>query len=483
MTARHRWTGAAAAGLLLGVLVGVPSGAVQATPPSWGAPGVGDPLFPTLGNGGFDVTHYDLTMRYDAASRTVAARTRVAARATQELTRFDLDFDGNTVTGVRVGGAAARWSRDGDELVVTPPRPVHRGAPFAVTVTYAADPRAAHDCAPLNAPTTSGWLPTPDGFVVAGQPSCARSVFPGSDHPSDKATYTFRLTAPRALTAVANGTLVSRRTTGDDTTWTYVEAAPMATELAQLAVGEYTVVTQRGPGGVVQRDVLPTTLADELRPDLSVTTGQLAWLGDRLGRYPFGEYGILAAPAEFHFALETQTLTLVSAGMLRFTPRPYWAPVLAHELAHQWFGDLVSPARWSDVWLNEGHATYYEAAYADSAGYASFTDRMRTAYRNGDSWRAQYGAPAAPRADDLFNDDVYDGGALVLYALHEKVGAATFQRIERAWLARYANGSAGTAQFVTLASQVAGRDLGGFLHAWLYGTTTPPMPGHPDWTS
>ncbi|HEY3501562.1 MAG TPA: M1 family metallopeptidase [Actinocatenispora sp.] len=481
MAVARVWTGAAAA--LLAVLAGIPAGSVQAsTRPTWGAPGIGDRLFPDLGNGGFDVAHYDLTMRYDPGAGTVAARTRVDATATQDLTRFDLDFDGNTVTGVRVDGAPARWQRVGDELVVTPRRLLRRGTPFAVTVAYTADPKAAHHCAPANAPTDSGWLPTPDGFATAGQPSCARSVFPGSDHPSDKAAYTFRLTAPSTLTAVANGNLVSRRTSGADTTWTYDEPTPMATELTQIAVGAYTVRTTTGPDGVVLRDVLPTSVADELSADLAVTPSQLAWLSARLGRYPFRNYGVLAAPTEFHFALETQTLTLVSAGMLRFTPRSYWAPVLVHELTHQWFGDEVSPARWSDVWLNEGHASYYEASYADAAGYASFTDRMRQAYKNGDTWRSMYGPPAAPGADNVFNSDVYDGGALVLYALREKVGAATFARIERAWLGRYAGRSAGTAQFVELASQVAGRDLHGFLNAWLYGATTPPMPGHPDWT-
>jgi aminopeptidase N len=448
-----------------------------------GAPGIGDPLFPDEGNGGFDVTHYDLAMRYRPDDRTVTARTTVSARATQSLSRFDLDFDGNTVTGLTVDGGPASYRRDGEELVVTPARPVHRGARFRVTVDYQADPAATHHCAPPNNPITSGWLPTRDGFVTAGQPTCARSVFPGSDHPSDKASYTFRVTAPDGLTAVANGVPAGRREHGGETTWTYQQRVPMATELVQVAVGDYTVQTAPGPDHTTIRNVVPTSMAGALGKDLAVTGPQLAWMERQAGSYPFATYGVLAAPANFRFALECQTLTLTSAGMFGAVPQSYWSPVLAHELAHQWYGDSVAPARWADVWLNEGHASYYEASWADREGYASFVDRMHTAYTQGDTWRSRYGPVAQPSADNLFNEGVYDGGALVLYALREQVGAARFTAIERAWAARYAGGTGSTGQFIALASSVAHRDLHGFLTAWLYGTRTPPMPGHPDWTT
>jgi aminopeptidase N len=167
---------------------------------------------------------------------------------------------------------------------------------------------------------------------------------------------------------------------------------------------------------------------------------------------------------------------------------------MVHELAHQWFGDDVTPARWSDVWLNEGHATWYEWEYAqergDPAFYlegGSFESQMRATYAGGDQLRAWFGPVAAPihGADDiarLFNPNVYDGGALVLYALRQVVGDEAFREIERGWPQRFGGGPASTADFIAFASQVAHRDLTTFLTDWLYGTTTPPMPGHPDWT-
>jgi aminopeptidase N len=164
----------------------------------------------------------------------------------------------------------------------------------------------------------------------------------------------------------------------------------------------------------------------------------------------------------------------------------------------KWFGNSVSPYEWSDIWLNEGHASWYEFLYAedtgqlvadteggypDETGYATLEELMRAVYAHGDEWRVESGPVALPlSADTMFDHQVYLGGALVLYALRQVVGEATFQRIEREWLDRYRDRSASTADFIALASQVAHRDLSGFLHAWLYDTTTPPMPGHTDWT-
>ena len=175
-----------------------------------------------------------------------------------------------------------------------------------------------------------------------------------------------------------------------------------------------------------------------------------------------------------------------------FGGRGIWEPTMVHELAHMWFGDSVSPHEWSDVWLNEGHASWYQFLFAaengeleENTGIADFTDLMRIVYFLGDQWRQDDGPVAQPlsgEANQLFSIQVYYGGALVLYALRQVVGAATFQRIERAWVQRYEGQSASTSDWIALVNQVSGRNLTGFLRDWLYGTRTPPMPGHPDWT-
>jgi aminopeptidase N len=225
--------------------------------------------------------------------------------------------------------------------------------------------------------------------------------------------------------------------------------------------------------------------------------GHLPWLRDRVGEYPFDVYGSLVVDQALGFALETQTLSIFGTEWFA-GPRHEWEPVMIHELAHQWFGNSVSPWEWSDLWLNEGHATYYEGLYAEEKGLLAglttdaFGEPFPTAeavfrriYELGDVFRALWGPvarPVGPSGDELFSPQVYFGGALVLYAIRQEIGAEAFERLERRWLSRFRGRSASTLHFIALASEVAGRDLTAFLRAWLYGTKTPPMPGHPDWT-
>jgi aminopeptidase N len=218
----------------------------------------------------------------------------------------------------------------------------------------------------------------------------------------------------------------------------------------------------------------------------------MVWLESLLGRYPFDTYGSLIIDGDLGFALETQTLSLYDTGFIGRADHVV-RPVMAHELAHQWFGNRVAPWEWSDVWQNEGHATWYELQYSLKIGtFPKYTGsptldaHFRRVYARGDQDRASYGPVARPlRAGsiwDVFNPNVYDGGALVLYALRQRIGTATFQELERAWVAKHRGRSAGTDDFIALAGRVSGEDLRSFLRAWLYGATTPPMPGRPDWT-
>ena len=202
--------------------------------------------------------------------------------------------------------------------------------------------------------------------------------------------------------------------------------------------------------------------------------------------------------ADLGFALETQTLELMDTSWFRDFTQDTWDPTLLHELSHMWFGDSVAPYSWSDLWLNEGHASWYEFLYAeekgflegdtefypDPTGYADFDDLMKAVYAHGDEWRAESGPVALPTSEDtLFDLQRYHGGALVLYALRQKIGDAAFQRIERAYVDRFSDRSVRTDDYIALAAQVSGRpDVVPFLRDWVYGTKTPPMPGHPDWT-
>ncbi len=478
---------AVSAGMLAAAL---PAGADVGPAP--GSPGVGDRLYPLLGNGGYDALHYDLALRYAAAAPSSPATGTVTmtARATQALSRFDLDYSGGAIGGVTVDGVAATYTRPQEELAITPATPIRKGATFTVVVSgFTATPT------PPDGSTAAGtaFFVTGEGSATAGQADGMHRMFPSNDHPSDKASFTFTLDVPSSVTAVANGVLARRTVTGPRTTWTYEQKEPMATELTQIVVGAYTVVPRGTVGGVVVRDVVPTAKLADYRTQLDVEKRQLAWMVARVGPYPFPDYGTLVVTApDLGFALETQTLSLFDTTWFTDRPEGVWSPTMTHELAHQWFGDSVAPSAWTDIWQNEGHATWYEITWAeengqltDDYGYPTVDELMHAVYADGDQARADHGPVARPLSgsvDDLFSSQSYEGGALVLYALRQKVGPAAFARVERAWAQVLRGRSAGTAAFIATASVASGQNLAPFLGAWLYGTRTPPMPGHPDWT-
>ena len=493
-----RFTARYAAPVLASLALLAAAGPAGATAPTPGAAGIGDPLNPTLGNGGYDVLHYDLDLRYatSAPAQPLDGNETIVARATQSLSRFDLDFGGDSVGAVWVNRRAASFTRDGEELVITPKRPLRKGSRFVVRIAHF----TATPTVPGDDPTSTAFFITPDGSATAPQPYWAHLIYPCNDHPRDKASFTFHFDVPAGRDAVANGDEVGHRTRGDRTYWTYVMRQPMATELTQLAVGDWDFSQPARHHGIELRDVTAPSLTASLQPALSLEPSQLDYMEARVGRYPFNTFGSLILVADLGFALETQTISLLDSSW--FTgPQGVWEPTMLHELSHMWFGDSVSPYSWSDLWLNEGHASWYEFLYAeekgqlvedttnypDPQGYATLDELMRAVYAHGDQWRHDYGPVAKPSSGDpgfdaLFSSQVYHGGALVLYALRQKIGTAAFERVERAWVHRYENSVASTDDFIDLAASVAHRrGVRSFLRDWLYGDTTPPMPGHPDW--
>ncbi|MFE1552453.1 M1 family metallopeptidase [Streptomyces sp. NPDC058718] len=474
---RGRWLRAA-------VLVAASTGLIAAALPAPAPLGIGDPLFPHLGNPGYDVLAYDLDLTYPGVNtKPLAAVTRIDALATEDLERLNLDFTRGTVSAVTVDDLPASFASSGEDLVVTPAVPIDAGEPIEITITHTSDPTGPAD--------TGGWVRTGDGLAMANQADAAHRVFPSNDHPADKAYFTFRITAPSALTAVANGLPAGRVDHGATTTWTYRSHHPMATELAQISIGSSTVVHRTGPRGLPVRDVVRTADRKLMEPWLRKTPGHLEWMERQVGPYPFETYGVLVADADTGFELETQTLSLFERGIFTEPGYPEWyvESIMVHELAHQWFGDSVSPRTWSDLWLNEGHASWYEALYAEEKAGKSLERRMKAAYAASDEWRADGGPPAAPEPPSpghkisLFRPVVYDGSALVLYALRQEIGTEAFRRLERRWVADHRDSTATTADFTALASEIAGRDLTAFFRDWLYAAKTPPMPGHPDWRS
>ncbi|MFF4958666.1 M1 family metallopeptidase [Streptomyces sp. NPDC001222] len=440
---------------------------IAASPaPSAGAAGIGDSYFPQLGNGGFDARHYALDVAYDPAGGRLDGRTTITARATQSLTSFDLDLQKLQVTRIEVNGRRTAFTRDGDEIRITPRGVLPRGRNFTVTVTYGGVPE------PLGGPivfgSRYGWMKTADGVFVACEPNAASTWFPSSDHPSDKATYDIRVKAPKGLTAVSNGRLVSTYDKGDKTITHWRESRPMATYLATATIGKFDVRTGKTPSGIPIYVAIDPALANSNTVDVYAVTAEATDYWSKVfGPYPFEETGaIVDDMPEAGFSLEVQSKPAYSAVRSEST--------IVHELAHQWFGDSVSVERWKDIWLNEGFATYAQWLWAEHKGTGTAHDQFLAAYngRPADNpfWKIRV---ADPQRDTMFASAVYQRGAMALQALRERIGDTAFFRLLPAWTKLHRYGNANTADFIRLAEKISGQQLDDLFQEWIYSTERP----------
>ncbi|MFI7219004.1 M1 family metallopeptidase [Micromonospora maritima] len=459
-----RWCAAALAGVLL--TTGCTGDDRRGFRP--GAPDAGDPYVPGAGNGGYDVGHYALDVRYDPGDDRLTGTATVTATATEALSRFQLDLAGLDVDRVRVDGEPAAHRHDDAELVVTPEHGLPAGRRFTVEVTYGGVPKPLPDAALGD----GGFHATGDGAIALGQPESASTWYPVNDHPSDKATYDIAITVPDGLAALSNGVPKGRTSTGGRTTWRWSEGSPMASYLTMLVIGDYRVTTGTHAGRPLVTAVASALPADGPAAASVARTGEVAdFLAARFGPYPFDAYGgVVVADDRIRYALETQSRPVYGPGF--FTGGRPNTEVVAHELAHQWFGDSVSVARWSDIWLNEGFATYAEWLWAEHDGGRAVARTVADRYATTDWTRPT----VDPGRAGMFGDAVYQRGALAVHALRRAVGDDTFFRILRGWLAQHRDGNATTADFVGYAERTAGRPLRALLDAWLVGATPPGLP-------
>jgi aminopeptidase N len=438
--------------------------AVEGTP---GADGVGDPYFPYLGNGGYDVDHYTLDLTWRADEGALDGVTTIEAVATHDLSSFALDLSGLDVQAVTVGGEPAGFDHADRELQITPRDPIAEGDDFTAVVTYSGKPVPVTDGTDL---FDVGWQTDGREAFVVSEPTGASTFFPVNDHPTDKATYTFRVTAPADQTVAANGLLVAENDTGHGTrSWTYEASDPMASYLVQIAIGDYELVDAGEVEGVVLRHAFHRSLASQARTTVEATAEMIQLLDDVYGPYPFEAYGVLVVDEDLGFALETQTLTIIGSDIARHGRGA--DIILLHELAHQWVGDTVSPSSWQDIWLNEGFATYAEWLYTERTGGPSAAASAR-------QWEGTPDLdlpPGDPGSAELFSITVYIRGGMTLQALRERVGDDDFFAILRTWVDDHRDGTASTEDLVALSEQVSGEDLDGLFDEWLYSPTLPDL--------
>ncbi|GGV60967.1 peptidase [Streptomyces longisporoflavus] len=436
--------------------------------PNPGSPGVGDPYFPLLGNGGYDVRHYGLDVAYDPDTDRLDGRTTITARATRNLSSFNLDLQKLEVTRIEVNDRRAKFTRAGDEIRVSPRESLRKNKTFTVSVTYGGVPE------PLSGPivfgSDYGWMKTTDGVFVACEPNAASTWFPSSDHPSDKAAFDIRVKAPKGLTGVSNGRLVGTYTKGGQTVAHWRESKPMATYLATATIGKFDVQKGRTPGGTPIYVAIDPVLENSNNVDVYGVTAEVTDYWSKVfGPYPFEETGaIVDDMPQAGFSLETQTKPVYSAIRSEST--------IAHELAHQWFGDSVTPEKWNDIWLNEGFATYSQWLWSEHKGTQSARDAFLAGYnsRPADSafWQIVVGDP---QRDTMFASAVYQRGAMTLQVLRERIGDKAFFELLPAWAEQNRYGNVTTAEFIRLAEKISGKQLDGLFRTWLFTKGKPAL--------
>jgi aminopeptidase N len=458
-----------------------------------GAPGSGDPYFPNAGNGGYDVLHYDLDLRYTPPSDPavlvghLTAEATITLRATEDLSSLNFDLRGHEVFAVWIYGSGAKHGKSPDERVPAEwsqmrddasrvwelgiqLRPMLKaGQRTTIEIEYSGNTGRPVD-------TTGalyGWVTTADGAIVVNEPDGAATWYPVNDDPEDKATYTFRITVPEGKTAVANGLPDGRPVTTEGwTTWAWEASDPMASYLSTASVGDYVLSYDEGPGGLPIINAIDAGVTGQALTDtnaaLALQPRMMSFLEDLFGRYPFEAFGAIVDDDSVGYALETQTRPVYSHVASENT--------IAHELGHQWFGNAVSPADWQDIWLNEGWATYIEWLWAEHQGKATVTKQFTDAVAELDRKNLWALDIADPGRDNLFVEQIYRRGGAAIHALRAEVGDAAFFEGAREWLGRYDDSSATTEDFEAVMEEASGQPLDAFFNDWLREPNRPAMP-------
>ena len=455
---------------------------------SLGLEGIGDTLYPTLGSSGYDVERYLIEFRFDPETGWLSGASTIAAVATVDLDLFSLDFFGMETEAVTVNGAPADYEQVSEELIVVPSQAIGEGEPMTVVVSYQGVV-ASRPARAIEGFTSGGrWSTDEEIFFMMNEPDGSAALAPFNDHPLDKALVTVEVEVPGGWTVVSGGTLEEVREEGQNTVFRWSMEHPVAPYLIPLGIGKFASRSEPDPLGLEITTWYPEDLDTELLDPFTDQHRMLGFLSELFGSYPFETLGAMVVDAGLPLALEHQTLPTYDLSTVR-------EAVVVHELAHHWFGNSVSVADWSDIWLNEGPATLSEWLWTEEVlGVIDYDREVANNYRlfsgefflSGDTTDAieratamavrQFYPPGRPLADDLLNYSVYGRGALTLVALRDHLGDSSFFGMLRTWHDTHRHRNATTADFLSLVEETGGTLARELVETWLYDPLPPPMP-------
>jgi aminopeptidase N len=422
--------------------------------------GAGDPYYPQDGNGGYDVTAYDVWLTYDPEKQELDGDTRVTATATEALTSFNLDLTGLEVSLVEVNDEPAEFTRSGDhELEITPATEIEENASFVTRVGYAGVPESPEQ----GALGDGGWqISSSGGAFAAGEPHSATSWFPANDTPKDKATFKLTARVPNGWSVVSNGLEEPPSSTDGWTTYYWTEPTRIATYLTTIGIDRWSFDRSELPGGIPVVSAYAPGVEDKRQVEQRLPE-IIQFLSEKFGPYPQSAAGGIYINESIGFSLETQGRPIYAD----------WADVsvVVHEQAHQWWGNSVTVDEWADICLNECFASYAQWLWDEAKNGVDLDDLYRTSVaRTTDQFwsRKLYDMGAGNEFDA-----VYDKGQLALHALRRQIGDEAFNRVLREWPAEHRDSNASWPEFEEFVTEIAGQDLTDFYETWFHGEEQP----------
>jgi aminopeptidase N len=428
----------------------------------------------------YDLRHVAVDLVIDGERRSFRGSVvNTLATLRDGVATIRLDCGANlAVTTCEVDGRQAAFRHDGDRLEIEAPKPLPPGEPVAVAVRYVDRGEELPNFRWIR-PTPAD--PSRVGFWTKGQPYFNRQWFPTWDYPNDLTTSEVRVTVPVEWFVVGNGVLKSNVPSADGKarTFHWSLGQPHATYLISLVGGPFDVRTAEWRG-VELLYVVPKGAGGRIEDTFGDTPEMLSFFSDTLGvAYPWPKYAQTAAH-DFLGGMENVSATTIPAGDLADPRGGYKAGArgLAHELAHQWFGDLVTCKHWGEIWLNEGFADLMSEVYLEHARGKAYYDRavagLMSAYIK-DSGRLK--RPLATRAyvdaATVFDSHAYSKGAAVLHTLRRRLGDGAFFGGLRHYLTRHRHRPVDSHNLCSALTEASGIDLGRFFDQWVFS------PGHP----
>jgi aminopeptidase N len=429
---------------------------------------VEDPYYPSTSHPEFDALHYHLDLRWNRARKVLTGTATIRFRVARDTKRVQLSLSARlTVYTVRLDGQRLRWSHGRNTLSMYASS-LRRNSLHTVSVAYQGRPGPTP--APSNRPDQRdglGWVTEPNGGVYTFQePYGAFTWYPVNDEPSDKALYDIRIHTSGRWQGISNGRLWSSTHNSSGTTNVWHLGSPAASYLITMAIGPYHRILLRLPNG------MPVSLW--VRPQdggwvpklVGDVRSALPWLIRRLGPYPFSTAGIVLVDGTS--GMETQTLVTLSASALGRRDS-----VVAHELAHQWYGDAVTPTSWLGLWLNEGFAMYVQGWYERSTHRYQIAGGIRRWPQYDQLLRNDAGPPGHYQRLKFADSNVYICPALMLDQIRKRIGNRKFDAMMRAWPAQHRYTNQDRASFTRWVDGFTARNLKPLIDRWLDSRTTP----------